>query len=106
MQELRKVGIPAEMDFQGRSLKAQMSLADRLGAVYAVILGERELAQGEAMVRPMVDLVHGSGDEQVLVEVRSGRTAAPQESVRLEKVVSLLVDRVLKKEGSPIVRHS
>ena len=106
LQELRKVGIPAEMDFEGRSLKAQMSLADRLGAVYAVILGERELAQGEAMVRPMVDLVHGSGDEQVLVEVRSGRTAAPQESVRLEKLVSLLVDRVLKKEGSPIVRHS
>jgi histidyl-tRNA synthetase len=94
------------MDFEGRSLKAQMSRADRLGAVYAVILGERELAQGEAIVRPMVDLVYGSGDEQVLVEVKAGRTAASQESVRFENLVGLLLDRVLKKGGSPIVRLS
>jgi histidyl-tRNA synthetase len=99
MQELRKVGIPAEMDFAGRSLKAQMSLADRLGAVYAVILGERELAQGEAIVRPMVGSGYRSGDMQVQI-------TRQQESVRFENLVSLLVDRVLKKAGSHIVRHS
>jgi histidyl-tRNA synthetase len=53
LQELRQAGLAAEMDFDDRSLKAQLSLADRLGAAYAVILGDRELAQGEAQVRHM-----------------------------------------------------
>ena len=39
------------MDFEVRSLKAQMSLADRMGAAFAVILGDRELETGQAQVR-------------------------------------------------------
>ncbi len=53
LQDLRQQGLAAEMDFDDRSLKAQMSLADRLGATYTVILGERELAQGQATLRHM-----------------------------------------------------
>jgi histidyl-tRNA synthetase len=53
LQELRQQGLAAEMDFDDRSLKAQMSLAHRLGATYTVILGERELAQGQATLRHM-----------------------------------------------------
>jgi histidyl-tRNA synthetase len=53
LQELRELGVAAEMDFQDRSLKAQMSLADRFGAAHVVIIGDRELAQGEALVRRM-----------------------------------------------------
>jgi len=43
IQELRRKDLAAEMDFEGRSLKAQMSLADRLNAAYVVIVGDKEL---------------------------------------------------------------
>jgi histidyl-tRNA synthetase len=59
LQSLRQEGIAAEMDFAQRSLKAQMSLADRLGAAYTVILGDRELEQGQATLRRMA-----TGDQQ------------------------------------------
>jgi histidyl-tRNA synthetase len=47
--------VAAEMDLEGRSLKAQMTLADRFGALYTVILGDRELETGEAQLRRMAD---------------------------------------------------
>jgi histidyl-tRNA synthetase len=59
LQALRQEGIAAEMDFSERSLKAQMSLADRLGADYTVILGDRELETGKANLRRMA-----TGDQQ------------------------------------------
>jgi histidyl-tRNA synthetase len=55
LQELRQRRVAAEMDLEGRSLKAQMTLADRYGAAYVVILGDRELQAGLAMVRRMAD---------------------------------------------------
>ncbi|HEY6582297.1 MAG TPA: histidine--tRNA ligase [Rubrobacter sp.] len=56
---LREEGISADLDFGGRGLRAQFKQADRVGASYAVILGEDELAQGIATVRDMA-----SGDER------------------------------------------
>jgi histidyl-tRNA synthetase len=53
LKELRDRGVAAEMDFQDRSLKAQLSQADRLGVAFAVLLGDRELAAGAAGVRRM-----------------------------------------------------
>jgi histidyl-tRNA synthetase len=53
LQELRQAGLAADMDFEGRSLKAQMSMADRLGASFVVILGERELERDEVVLRHM-----------------------------------------------------
>lgn len=44
---------PVEMDYQGRSLKAQMKEAGKLGARCAVILGDDEVARGVAAVRDM-----------------------------------------------------
>ena len=67
VQDLRTRRIPAEMDFHDRSLKAQMRRANKLGASYALIVGEQELDQGEAILRnlntkeqhkvPLADLV-------------------------------------------------
>ena len=51
--KLRAEGIRADMDYTGRSLKAQMKVADKLGARYAVILGEDEIASQVASVRDM-----------------------------------------------------
>ncbi|MDD3581282.1 MAG: histidine--tRNA ligase [Desulfobacca sp.] len=59
LQEIRKLGLAAEMEFTDRSLKAQMSIADRRKATYVLILGDRELATGEAPLRHMA----GGGQE-------------------------------------------
>jgi histidyl-tRNA synthetase len=52
-QELRQRGLSAEWDYQGRSLKAQLKTADRLGAVFTVIIGEEELQKGTVLIRKM-----------------------------------------------------
>ena len=46
-------GLAASMEFEGRSLKAQMKRADRLGARVALIVGTDELARGEVTLRDM-----------------------------------------------------
>ena len=51
--ELRRNGIPAEIDLQNRSLKGQLKQANKQGAVYTVIIGEQELEQKMAVVRDM-----------------------------------------------------
>jgi histidyl-tRNA synthetase len=50
---LRRVGVACELDHGNRSLKAQLKRADRLGARKVVILGDTELATGEAVVRDL-----------------------------------------------------
>jgi len=50
---LRASGIYAECDAVGRSLKAQMKYADKIGAEKVLIIGETELESGRAMLRTM-----------------------------------------------------
>ncbi|HER63223.1 MAG TPA: histidine--tRNA ligase [Desulfobacteraceae bacterium] len=52
---LRKIGIRAGMDYSGRSLKAQMKMAGRLGARFTLIVGEKELQEKKAGLRNMQD---------------------------------------------------
>ena len=40
LSELRRSAISAEMDYEGRSLKSQFRLADRLGVKFTIILGK------------------------------------------------------------------
>ncbi len=52
LNELRRSGISVEMDYQGRSLKSQFRVADRLGVKFTVILGQegvtlRDMEKGE-----------------------------------------------------------
>lgn len=53
--ELRNRGIKTELDIGGKSLKSQLKTAARLNVKYAVILGEDELNQGQAILRDMAD---------------------------------------------------
>lgn len=55
LNSLRQQGLSASMDFAGRSMKAQMKQANKLGAKYSVILGEDEIAEGVVMLRSMED---------------------------------------------------
>ena len=41
--ELRRAGVAADMAFGGKGLKGAMKGADRSGARFALILGERDL---------------------------------------------------------------
>jgi histidyl-tRNA synthetase len=58
---LREEGISADLDYAGRGMRAQFKQADRVGASFAVVLGEDELAQGVATVRNMA-----SGEERAV----------------------------------------
>ncbi|MBS4208996.1 histidine--tRNA ligase [Bacillus sp. FJAT-50079] len=51
LQNLRRAGFSAERDYMGRKLKAQFKAAERLGAKYAVIIGEDELNNGVVAVK-------------------------------------------------------
>lgn len=53
MNSFRQAGLRADMDHQGRSLKAQFKYADKLHAGYMAILGEDELAKGVVKLRDM-----------------------------------------------------
>ena len=55
LNNLRRAGLSAAMDFAGRSMKAQMKQANKLGARYALILGDDEIAEGVVMLRSMSD---------------------------------------------------
>jgi len=50
---LRKNGLQAGMDIEGRSLKSQMKQAGRANAAYTLILGEEEMAKKIAILRDM-----------------------------------------------------
>lgn len=51
--DLRGEGFIAESDLIGRSLKAQMKYADKIGAAFTMVLGEEELQSGQANLRNM-----------------------------------------------------
>jgi histidyl-tRNA synthetase len=58
LDELRESGLRADRAYGGRSMKAQMKVAGRSGARFAVLLGREEAARGVVKVRDL-----GAGDE-------------------------------------------
>jgi histidyl-tRNA synthetase len=55
VRELRAAGVAADAAFEDRPLKAQLKMADRVGATYAAIVGERELEAGRVTLRRLAD---------------------------------------------------
>ncbi len=53
LHNLQQQGIFAEMDFSGKSLKAQLRRANKLQCAYTLFLGENELAEGNAQLKNM-----------------------------------------------------
>lgn len=53
LKQFRNLGLKTEIDFIGRSLKAQMKQANRLNARHAIILGDEEVARGTVVLRDM-----------------------------------------------------
>ena len=63
---LRRAGLKAETDYEGRSLKAQMRSANKLGARFVLLLGEDELRQGVVRLRNMA-----TAEEKLLPDVQA-----------------------------------
>ena len=63
VMDLRDAGFSAAVDYAGRSMKAQMKQANKLGAKFAAIMGDDELSEGVVMLRDMA----GSEQEKVPV---------------------------------------
>ena len=55
IDELRAAGVSADMSYGQRGLKGSMKGADRAGARYALVLGERELEAGEVAVKNLAE---------------------------------------------------
>jgi histidyl-tRNA synthetase len=52
-RELLNQGVAADIDYEARSFKAQIRSADRLGARFAVIVGENEVAGGTVTLKEL-----------------------------------------------------
>ncbi len=55
VEELRRAGLSADMDYEGRSAKAQMRMANRLNARHCFLIGGDELATGTVTIKDMSD---------------------------------------------------
>lgn len=53
LARVRAAGMSADMDFEGRSMKAQMRAANKAGALLTLILGDSELEKGVVVVKDM-----------------------------------------------------
>ncbi|MDP2929444.1 MAG: histidine--tRNA ligase [Candidatus Omnitrophota bacterium] len=53
LNDLRNSGISCEIDYEKKSLKAQMRGADSIGAKFVLIIGDDEMIKGEAVLRDM-----------------------------------------------------
>ncbi|NUU20580.1 MAG: histidine--tRNA ligase, partial [Streptomycetaceae bacterium] len=71
---LRLLDIPADMAFDGKKLKGSLKAADQSGARYAIVLGERDLAEGVAQLKDL--------------------TTGDQTSVPLDAVVDTLKEKL------------
>lgn len=58
---LRRSGVAADLAYGDRGLKGAMKAADRSGASYAVVVGDRDLEAGTAQVKDL-----GSGDQSAV----------------------------------------
>ncbi|MGM9637226.1 MAG: histidine--tRNA ligase [Eubacteriales bacterium] len=61
VQTLRDAGYSADTDLVGRSLKAQMKYANKIGAAYTLVLGDDEILAGKAVLKNM----RGEGSDEV-----------------------------------------
>jgi len=75
--ELRDEGVVTVIGESGRSFKAQMRGANHAGAAYAVIIGDDEMARGEAVLK---DLRSDVAQETVPLDALPGLVAARLQS--------------------------
>ena len=68
-ERLRDEGARAETDLMGKSLKAQMKYADKLGARYVLVLGDGELESGMVQLKDMKE----GGAKEIALEALTAK---------------------------------
>lgn len=68
LKRLRRAGIKADRDYNGRSSKAQMKYANKLGARLVIMVGQDEIEKGYCTVRNMETGEQFKLDDDELVE--------------------------------------
>ena len=79
LKQLRQRLVRCDTDFVGRSLRAQLRTANRLGARYALIIGENELNSRKAILRDMRE--------------------SQQEEIDLDETVKKVCDRLAQQSS-------
>ena len=73
VNQLHLQGVKAEIDYEGRSLKAQMRRANKFNSRYVLIIGEEELKRGRAIMRDMEEKVQEEISLNKAIEEIKGR---------------------------------
>lgn len=82
LHQLQRAGLQADMDFSGKSLKAQMRRADKLGSRFTLVLGDDELASGQAQLKRMADGQQSPIElDQLTTQLRAALDAAAAASL-------------------------
>ncbi|SQI21225.1 histidine--tRNA ligase [Corynebacterium jeikeium] len=75
VNDLRERGVSADMSYGDRGLKGAMKGADRAGALYALVLGDKELAEGTVTVKDLGAHEQHEVDLAAVVELLAEKTA-------------------------------
>ena len=84
-EKLRAEGIRAEMDYERRSLKAQMRSANKFRARYAIVVGPDELAAGKLKLKQMAtgeEKNHHPGRSHRPAQSRNGQETTTYEETK------------------------
>ena len=68
VNELRKNGISSKIEYDGKSMKAQMKRADKNGSNYAIIIGGDEIANGKLIIRNLEDGVQENLSREEIIK--------------------------------------
>ncbi|MFI6505548.1 histidine--tRNA ligase [Nonomuraea typhae] len=77
VDEVRRAGISADMSFGGKGLKGAMKGADRSGARFALILGERDLAAQAVQLKDLTTAEQTEVPLARVVDVLKGKCSDP-----------------------------
>jgi len=77
LYEIRKAGIAADIDYTGRSFKAQFKTAGGSGASFACVMGPDEIASGSVTVKNL-----GTGEQQQIARAELPRLLAELRSAK------------------------
>jgi histidyl-tRNA synthetase len=76
MEEFRRAGITVAESFGRDSIKAQLRVADRIGAEWVLILGQKEALDGSIILREMSSGAQEIVPQEKIIEIVKKRLAA------------------------------
>lgn len=79
-EDLRRAGIKVRQAFTKNNLKTQLEEADRLGAKYTLIIGQKELMDGTILIRDMESGIQEVVDAKKIKQEMEKRITANQNS--------------------------